>query len=453
MEQKKLKSLFNVVYLIVSFAAFAANAAEPAQAPLTTTLAAPVVEPAQLQQLPFTYSNTRAVHLRNNKLASPQAIEIGSEISIDPKFLLEMLGTVLPTQEQVQRLLLNPGEATKDKVVTQSFYDVQSRRWKNDYFFPVIVKTKSGQVKTGKMAFQSYTRTGSVEIKRADGSDPTKYQSKEVTAQMRDLIAQNREYTEAATPALPCAKCATQAATNPQAQNIAQLAAALEANSRSSNTGIWARYKDFAKEFTAKNNTKTNAGKLKRTFVKSLIEKFGQKDAATILSALTGFAEAPYRDNAQAQIAEMSAVMKVIDNRAANQSMKRKSKTLRDIGLTGAVDPKLAAILADWQFSAWNDRDNNLRRILTYNPDKSDAMTNRKMAFAFEAQRLMQEGKIEFIGKMNDPRLNHYHANYVNPNWDRATNRVTSPTIKVDGVPVDLSKQRGARHVFYAGLA
>ncbi|MBY0555005.1 hypothetical protein K2P97_10790 [bacterium] len=429
--------------------------ANPTDDKLTKGAKVVAQEPATAQSLPFTYSNTRSVHLRNDKLSNPQAIESGSEISLDPKFLLEMLGTVLPSQEQVQRLLLNPGEATKDKVVTQSFYDVQSRRWKNDYFFPVIVKTKSGQIKTGKMAFQSYTRTGSVEIKRADGSDPTKYQSAETTAQMRDLIAQNREYTEAAGPALPCAKCATQAAGTPQAQTLSQLSAALESSSRSTANQLWPRYKEFAKEFTAANPNirKSKAGQMKRLFVKQLIEKFGQKDAATILAALTGFAEAPYRDNAQAQIAEMSAVLKVIDNRAASPDMQRRSKTLRDIGLTGNVDPRLSAILADWQFSAWNDRDNNLSRILNYNPDKSDAMTNRKMAFAFEAQRLMQEGKIEFIGKMNDPRLNHYHANYVNPNWDRPSNRVSAPTIKVDGVPVDLSRQRGARHVFYAGLA
>lgn len=433
MKQKNLKNLINSFFLILTLTAFTANAA--GEAP---------------QVLPFSYSNTRSVHLRNDKLAKPQVIETGAEISIDPDFLLEMLGTATPSQEQVQRLLLNPGEATKDRVVTQPFYDVQSRRYKNDYFFPVIVKTKSGETKSGKMAFQSYTRTGTIDIKRADGSDPTQYQSSQTTAQMRDLIEQNKSYTEAQV----CQNC--EAASNPQIQALSQLTAALETSSRTTANELWPKYKEFAKEFTAinKNIKRSNAGQLKRLFIKQLIEKFGQKDAATILAALTSFAEAPYRDNAQTQIAEMSAVLKVIDNRAANSDMRnRRSKTLRDIGVTGNVDPKLAVILADWQFSAWNDRDNNLSRILKFNPDKSDAMTNRKMAFAFEAQRLMQEGKVEFIGKMNDPKLNHYHANYVNPNWDRAANRVTAPTIKVDGVPVDLSKQRGARHVFYAGLS
>ncbi|MEQ1722295.1 MAG: hypothetical protein ABL930_03910 [Pseudobdellovibrio sp.] len=420
-----MKNLFKILCLVVTTFSFSVQATD----------------------LPFSYSNTKSVHLRNNNLGSPQAIEAGAEITIDPKFLLEMLGSENPTQEQVQRLLLNPGEASKDKVVTQQFRDVNNGKPKNDYFFPVIVKTKTGETKAGKMAFSFYNRTGMLEIKRTDGADPTQFQSSQITAQLRDLIDQNK-----ATEAQSCQQC--EAVSNKPTQSIADLARALESSSKDSSNQLWAKYKEFTKEFTAAHRKikKSDAGQMKRLYIKSLIDKFGQKDAATILAALTAFAEAPYRDNVNAQIAEMSAVLKVVDNRAKSGA-RGQSRTLKDIGLANGADPLLKAILADWQFSAWNDRDNNLLRILNYTPDRSDAMTNRKMAFAFESQRLMQDGKVEFMGKMNDPKLHHYHANYVNPNWDRAANRVTEPTIKVDGVPVDLSKQRGARHVFYAGLA
>ena len=31
--------------------------------------------------------------------------------------------------------------------------------------------------------------------------------------------------------------------------------------------------------------------------------------------------------------------------------------------------------------------------------------------------------------------------------------RLSAPTIKIDGIEVDLSKQKGARHIFYSGLS
>jgi hypothetical protein len=425
MKLKFIKNLFNILCLSITTFSFSVYAAE----------------------LPFIYSNTKSVHLRNNNLGNPEVIEAGAEITIDPKFLLQILGSENPTQEQVQRLLLNPGEASKDKIVTQQFRDINNGKPKNDYFFPVLVKNKKGELKSGKMAFSFYNRTGLLEIKRTDGADPTQFQSSQITAQLRDLIAQN-----STTEAQNCQLC--EAASNKPTQSISDLARALESSSKESSNQLWAKYKDFTKEFTSANKKikKTNAGLMKRLYIKNLIEKFGQKDAGTILAALTAFAESPYRDKVNTQIAEMSAVLKVVDNRANNR-LRGRSRTLRDIGLVEGVDSHIKVILADWQFSAWNDNDNNLLRILNYNPDTSDAMTNRKMAYAFESQKLMQDGKIEFIGKMNDPKLHHYHANYVNPNWDRAANRVNAPIIKIDGVPVDLSKQRGARHVFYAGLA
>jgi hypothetical protein len=426
MKPKFMKKIFNVLYLTITTFSFSVYAAE----------------------LPFSYSNSKSVHLRNADLLNPEIIDSGAEISIDPNYLLKMLGTEKPTQEQVQRLLLDPGEASKGQISTRAFRDANNATAKNDYFFPVLIKTKKGESKTGEMALSFYNRTGALDIKRTDGADPTLFQSRQTTAQIRDLIVQNLP-TESASLSRDCEPAAAR-----PTQAIAELNRAIGTASVNSSNQLWSKYKEFTKEFTAtnKNIKKSNAALMKRLYIKRLIEKFGQKDAGTMLAAITAFAEAPNRDNANAQIAEMSAVLKVVDNRA-NNGARGRSRTLRDIGLTDRVDSKLKAILADWQFSAWNDNDNNLLRILNYNADSSDAMTKRKMSFAFESQKLIQEGKVEFMGRMNDPKLQHYHANYVNPNWSRSTNRVDQPTIKVDGVPVDLSKQRGARHVFYAGIA
>ena len=170
-------------------------------------------------ELPFNFINTKTLHLRNSNLGNPQIIEIGSKISIDPKFLIEHLGSATPTQEQVQRLLLNPGEISKDRVVTQQFTDSYTGKPTNDYFFPVIVETKSGKVKSGKMALHAYNRNGMVDLKRADGTDVTKYQSPEVTAQMKSLIDQNKSGTEAQSG---CAGCT--GTTQPPTQALAAVA-------------------------------------------------------------------------------------------------------------------------------------------------------------------------------------------------------------------------------------
>lgn len=409
----------------------------------------PNMPPETGSELPFNFINSKVLHLRDSNLGNPQVIEIGSKISIDPKFLLQHLGTETPSQEQVQRLLLNPGEISKDRVVTLRFIDSYTKKPTNDYFFPVSVQVKSGKIKAGKMALHAYNRNGMVELKRADGTDVSQFQSPEITARMKTLIDQNKADTEAQNG---CSGCA--ATPPPQTQALADVARSLDAASQSSTNPLWAKYQDFAREFSTANKkiSRSQGGHYKRLFVKGLIEKFGEKEAGTMLAALTGFGEAPYRSSSATQIAEIAAVLKVIENRADNK-FRNRSRTLRDIGVSENADSRLTTILADWQFSAWNDKDNNLRRILNFNPDTADTMTKRAMALSFEAQSLMQTGKVEFIGKMNDSKLHHYHANYVNPNWNKANKRVSAPTIKVEGIEVDLSKQKGARHIFYSGIS
>lgn len=435
MKSKHLKILFNLFFLF------------------QLTIALPAVGSENNKDLqvtlPFSFKNNKTIHLRDNKLANPEIIEAGAQINIDTKFLLKHLGTEKPSQEQIQRLLLNPEEITKDKVVTQRFIDVTDNNPKNDYFFPVYIKTKSGQIKTGQMAVHAYNRTGMIELQRADGTDPSQFQSSEITARMNELISQNKSTTEAT--AQVCTDCSEK---NTQKQDLSDIAKALKIDSQTSTNTLWNQYKNFAEDFSTKNGniSKARAGYYKRMYIKSMIEKFGEKDTGIILAALTGFGEAPHRNSNETQIAEIAAVVKVIGNRADNK-FRNISRTLRDIGVSEKTDSRLTTILADWQFSTWNDKDNNLRRILNFNPATADNLTKRKMALSFEAQRMMQNGKVEFLGKMNDSKLHHYHASYVNPNWNKPSKKVSAPTIKVDGIEIDLSKQKGARHVFYTGIS
>lgn len=401
------------------------------------------------------YTNTRTVRLRDKHLRNPVNVKKGSRISLDPEFLKKVFGTTTPTAEQIQQLMLNPEEASHGKVVTQSFKDTNTGQYKYDYFFPVIVVDEIGKMLKGQMALQAYFRSEFVELDGltiADDNSRVAYQSPQTSDRVRSLIKQNRRVTEAAATDY-CTTCSN----NPRSGNIQDLSNLKDvintATTSTSTHELWIKFNDFAREFASNNKhiSKSNAGRYKRLYIKSLIEKFGAKDAGIILTALTGYMESPHRQNIDVQIAEIAAVIKVIENRAQNR-YKTKSKTLRDIGASQDLDARLSAILADWQFSAWNDKDNSLPRMLNYNPDTADTTTKRKLAMAFEAQKLMNEGNIEFIGKMNDSHLQHYHANYVSPSWSNSRKRV-EPKVKVNGVEIDLSKQRGAKHVFYAEIS
>lgn len=387
---------------------------------------------------PYTFINRRIIHLRDANLLNPQIVAPNSEISLDPSFLLETFGTQNPSIEQYQRLFLNPGEVS-DRIVTQSFIDSYYHDRRSDYFFPVVIRDSSGETRAGKMAIYSYNRHGHVELRQGE------------TPQALSAPPPNAS-TEGAIKA--CSDCQTRPLAPPRsASDLAAVASTVNQSTRNSTHPLWTKYKEFAKEFSEQNRNISGlqAGHYKRLYVKSMIEKFGTRDTGIILAAITGFAEAPYRSNNGTQMAEIAAVLKVIENRT-NNSFRRRSRTLSDIGVDENVDLRLSTVLANWQFSVWNDKDNNLVRILNYNPDRADAQTTRRLALAFEAQNMMNTGKIEFLGQMNDSRLQHYHANYVLPNWAQASRKVGSPIVKVDGTEVDLSRQKGSSHVFYAGV-
>lgn len=404
-------------------------------------------EIAFANNLPFHFENSRKIVLRNSSLTAPTIIESGAKISIDGQYLLKNLGTENPTQEQLQRLILNPGEASNGRIVTESFINHYTNRRVNEYFFPVTITTKSGEVRAGKMALNAYARMGNVELKRDDGADPTRFQTERTTEQLKGLVEINRP-----PEGQSCDNCSSTAPpidTRP----LSEVARSIENNYTTSTNELWNKYIAYAREFTTTNPniTRARAGYYKRLFIQGLIERHGAAEAGRILAPITGFAEAPHRSDVNTQVAEMAAVIRVMDNRAS-VNFRKNSRTLRDIGVSESADPLLTNILADWQFSAWNERDNSLLRMINFNPDSADINTKRKMMLAFESQRLMSAGGVQFLGRMNDSRMYHYHANYVNPNWDRASARVAAASVRVNDETIDLNRQRGARHIFYVGI-
>lgn len=445
----KLKTKFFLILMTSLFCQIAATE-------VATTSASASAAPAETG---FSFTNTRSIHLRDENLKNPQVIAKNANISIDPEFLKLHLGRENPGIEKIQQLLLNPTEASKD-IVTEAAMRTTGRGAFSDYFFPVLIKGTNGEIKKGKMALQAYHRNGQMEIKMADGSEPKWDTSDPDRKRQYEILKELNSLSTEAGSTTTCTNCQS----NSSAFEVQQIAGAIEHSAKNAQGSLYQKYQDFAREFLKQNGsaTRRSAAVHKRRFVASLIQKFGDQEAALILAALTGFGEAPTRKKATDQIAEIASVLKVIDNRARVQFRKR-SRTLKDIGVSANLNPLLTNILADSQFSVWNDYDNNLTRILNYNPDKADPESNRRMTLAFEAQEMMAHKEIEFIGKMNFDNLYHYHANYTTPNWADRRKRVEAPIVRIkqthpngqqQSVDVHLPapKQNGTRHIFYAGV-
>ena len=425
---------------------------------LLTVICQIAVAAAPLQEPNFNFKNTRSIHLRDENLQNPQVIQKNAHISIDPEFLKEHLGQENPGIEKIQQLLLNPTEASKN-IVTETTTHANKKGAFSDYFFPVTIKTPNGETKKGKMALQAYHRNGQMEIKMTDGSDMNWKSNEEYNRQNEILKELNSSVTEAEHSA-PCQNCKT----DTLKFQVEQISGAIDHSANKIPGTLFQKYQQFSRDFIKANGpiTRRNAGHKKRLYIRTLIDNFGTDEASLILAALTGYGEAPTRNKPTDQIAEIAAVLKVIDNRA-RVNFRKRSSTLRDIHVTEDLNPRLTNILANSQFSVWNDFDNNLVRILNYNPDKADPASKRRMTLAFEAQQMMSHNEIEFIGKMNYNNLYHYHANYTTPNWAQTQKRIDSPTIRIrqtspnghqhsiDVVLPSPSKQ-GTRHIFYAGI-
>lgn len=402
----------------------------------------------------YTFVNTRSIHLRDENLKNPQVVDQNASINIDPEFYKEHLGSETPSLDKIQQLLLNPTEVSSE-IVTENAVNSVTGRVFSDYFFPVIIKINNSERVKGRMALQAYNRNGQMDIRNSDGSE---IDSNQISGKMKTLKEQSKQVVTEAGDSKTCPTCETATLKT----QVNQISEAITTSVQKNSNSLYLKYQDFTREFLKNNGkiTRRDSGSKKRLFIKSLVDKFGVDDATKILASLTGFGEAPDRKSSSAQIAEISAILKVIQNRARVQ-FRTKSSTLKNIGISTDLNSTLTTILANSQFSVWNDFDNGLIKILNFNPDKADPLTKRRMAMSFETQSMMESNKIEFLGKMNSDKLYHYHANYVAPNWAERQKRVGAPIVRIkqqnssgkdEFVDVNLQNQSGARHLFYAGI-
>jgi hypothetical protein len=402
-------------------------------------------------QISFTLKDTRNV--RDDRLQLKGRAKAGGKVTIDPKFLLKYFGTETPSIRQLRNLLFDPVSVSK-RISPRRYFDPDAKRYLYEYFFPIRVENPDGSVAEGQMALAATFRTGNAKMNiPVEGQVPVITEDRETMA-----IIESRVKIVAEPPvARVCEECQKKRSNGPLGDLAEDMAPLIDGAAE----GLWNEYVNFAREFSSRNSRaiQQRPHRLKKQFLSELVNRFGAERAGRIAQALTAFGEAPTRDHDAAQLAELAGVTRVIENRAKS-GFRHDSRALRDIGLADA-DPRLSASLANWQFSVWNEGDNSLPRMLSFNPDIADPLTKRRMHLAFVAQGKMESGQIEFLGQMARPDVFHYHANYVWPGWSRAGNRVGQALIRVrdvrangtiEFVDVDLSRQPGARHIFYAGL-
>lgn len=417
----------------------------------------PVAVSAPVQtagQAPITFTIQESRNIRDERMRISGRAAVGARVSIDPAFLLQHLRSESPTPQQLKDMLYNPMSVAK-RFGPKKYFDPDAQRELYEYFFPVRVENPDGTVVMGQMALASVFRSGDGKMDSPAG--PAKVVAEtEDREVMAPIESRSSSVVEVPVPKI-CEECQASRPRGPLAALADGLGPVIENQSES----LWRDYTDFAREFSTKyaRGIPTHPHRHKKLFLKELVERFGAETAGRIVQAVTAFGEAPHRDHEAAQLAELAAIIKVIENRATSGS-RHNSRALLDIGLNGA-DKRLSAALADWQFSVWNESDNSLPRMLAFNPDTVDPLTRRRMYLAFAAQTKMATGQVEFVGAMGRNDMYHYHANYVWPRWSRSGNRVGQALVRVhdvraDGirevVEVDLNRQRGARHIFYAGL-
>lgn len=387
------------------------------------------------------------------------AVPAGATVAIDPEFLKGHLGTPKPSAQRLKDFLLNPLSSPKG-MRARRYFDSDVKRHLYDFFIPVRIVANDGSVVEGEMALPATFRSGKAKINIPDGYAPLRAEDRDSLAVSEGPKYSNETTTVAESCSTGCGATGEQGALGRATRDLKDVFAANSLQAlRFIGDDLWEDYREFARGFSNQHGggiDRGNAGRYKRLFVKSLVDKIGADKASRIIQALTAYGEAPHRADTETQIAELAAVARVVDNRGHN-GFRADAKLITDIGLQGKVDRRMGAALAEWQFSVWNDSDESLVRLLKFHPDVTDPLTERRLLLSFVTIQKMAADQIEFRGSLADRRVRHYHANYVWPSWSRAKNKVANSVIRIkwaegDYKDVNLNNQSGARHIFYAGL-
>lgn len=387
----------------------------------------------------------------------------GTELRLDSSFLRAHFGGA-PDAEDVQALIRNP-EAYGLRA--ERIYVPSTRRYESHYLYPVEFTNARGTPMKGFVAlhFADLLRkiqyAPSVSPKRVDPPS---------------LAAPSLAPDSAQECAREIAESGLHAGTS---SDIRDLLAHIEEEQQETRN-LWAEYEDFARRFYRNHGHKAHKGmdpewearNLRAQYLKDLIEEFGQEKASLMLAAVTAWGEAGRREKKNEQLADLAAVLKVIENRASTKfsSNRGAESLLASLGIPKSEqNERLKAILARLQFSVWNlpnlpkkDQVNpSLVQILGFNPDSGHGPSVEKMRLAFEAQEKMGSGKIRFRGAFGNPDVRHYLADYFEARTAWASQnpdkKIADPIVRVtndDGSAEDVNVNdfRTPKHLFYGGL-
>jgi hypothetical protein len=409
--------------------------------------------------------------------ADVQILRAGEKIRLAPEFLQAHFGSDKASPAQVRELLVNPEKFTGFR--QNSFYAPNARRDVTDWLYPVEIK-RGDKVIKAKMALRTNIKFNDLKPDCAkeerDRSVPAVREANREA--VKETVKETARTEAVVSLPEPCTKCST-------AQRIggfnkwgAELTKELDEDSP------WDDYSDYARAFTEKYEKQLGllkseradcerertrlrkehgtcmrersdcgslkypavcsladrrARNLKSAYVGGMVDRHGTKRAAKILELVTAFGETVNRADVGVQIADIAGVLKVIENRQATRYWgNSKASILEENGIDPEEDPRLRVILANRQFSAWNDNNNMLPRMLEFNPSTSDFDSRRRMSLAFVTARKIERNQISYLGGLNSPSVVHYHSTWVSKP-DEWTGAVRLPQAMVQISSLDSS--------------
>jgi hypothetical protein len=168
-----------------------------------------------------------------------------------------------------------------------------------------------------------------------------------------------------------------------------------------------------------------------------------------LILALTGVGEAGGSGRSDDDNrAEMTAVMKVIQNRAVT-NYRTDPASLKQLGIPILSDTDNApqssrwdsskdnrrarAALAKIQFSPWTPSDGGFKRMVMLDPNQSSRSQQEQLSRAFEMVEELDNGNVDFsTDDLGNVRTRHFLANNAHAKWERSSLKI-APKVQLPG--------------------
>ncbi len=260
-----------------------------------------------------------------------------------------------------------------------------------------------------------------------------------------------QEFTEAGA----CANCIGIAAIN---STIEDLSEEIQDAVEETNASLFEEYLEFQKGFLQRHPIPKGWGvdKWARTnkalFIEEMIQKMGLKKANDAVLVLTAFGEARGSGHGRNKtmwdnMAEMSTVMTVIDNRAKTNYYTQTS-LVNDYSPASA---QMRAALHPNQFSVWNTGDTNLATMMVTGSSVVRQHGDlQSLSRAFETLQMMESGDIQPMGRLASVKTRHYHSRNMLKGlvaWARGQRHIATPQVMTPDGPKVITS-----HIIYEDI-